>query len=198
MILFTEFDIELGFRVCESMLNHTWYLTQQWAPACLADEDCPEDERKAVAVALANTDRPDHFKPGKPVLPKDIWPEEGERPSLSSFVGPSSWLLPHLLGLTNEQMEGLRLEVYQWHLMSGFRRFSEFVNKIQVVNDAAERAVKLIQDFVGCSEDETVRQERMISAGVHKVETCLAAENQAFKTAFKKCVISRHLRALFS
>ena len=62
-------------------------------------------------------------------------------PSLASFVGPKSWLLPHLLSLDAENMEWLQLEVYQWSLMSGYKNFSELVEKLVIVNDPAERGV---------------------------------------------------------
>ena len=56
------------------------------------------------------------------------------------------------------------LEVHQWPLMSGFKKFSSFVSKLLVVNDPAERGVKLVQDFIDTSTDESLRQARMISA----------------------------------
>ena len=85
-------------------------------------------------------------------------------PSLDSFVGPKSWLLPHLLGLDSESMEWIQLSVHQWPLISGFRKFSSLVQKLTIVNDPAERGVKLIQDFVNTSQDEDIRQWRMLSA----------------------------------
>ena len=146
------------------MRRPTWYITQQWEVVCFADTHCPEEERKAVATALANTPRPDLFVPGKPDLPVEFWPERGVKQSLPSFVGQQPLLLPSLVKLTPENMEWLLLDVHQWHLMSGYRRFSEFVMKLLVVNDPAERGVKLIQDFISTSTDEGLRQAKMISA----------------------------------
>ena len=48
--------------------------------------------------------------------------------------------------------------------MSSYRKFAEFVKIMLVVNDPAERGVKLIQDFVDTSTDEDLRQARMLSA----------------------------------
>ena len=165
MISFSKFDLGLAFTVLESMNRHTWYLTEQWVVVCLADDSCPARERKAVAKALNNTPRPDHFEPGKPDLPADFWPENGKTPSLATFVGPKSWLLPHLLGLDVGDMEWLQLAVQQWPLISGYRKFSELVSKMSVVNDPAERGVKLVQDFITTSQSEDIRQWRMLSAG---------------------------------
>ena len=165
MIDYSEFDIGLAFTVMDSMLNHTWYLTEQWVIVCLADDECPNEEKEAVAKALHNTPRSDRFEPGKPKLPVNFWPETGSVPSLASFVGEKSWLLPHLLGMDPESMEWIQLEVQQWALMSGFKRFSSLVKNLTIVNDPAERGVKLIQEFVNASHDEDIRQWRMLSAG---------------------------------
>ena len=144
MLKFSEFEPHLAFTICDSIINHTWYLSQPWVIASLVDQDCPDEERKAVASRLLATPRPDHFSPGKPALPRDFWPEGGEMPSLANFVGPNSWLLPTLLGLTDENMEWLQLDVGHWELMSSYRRFASLVSNLPVVNDPAERATKLI------------------------------------------------------
>ena len=73
MINFSEFDIQLAFAVMDSM---RWQTTEQWVVVC------PEQERKTVASALADTPRPELFLPGKPVLPADFWPESGVRTAL--------------------------------------------------------------------------------------------------------------------
>ena len=48
--------------------------------------------------------------------------------------------------------------------MSGFKKFSSLVQKMLIVNDPAERGVKLIQEFVNTTQDEDIRQWRMLSA----------------------------------
>ena len=186
MLNFSEFDIELAFTVMDSMRRHTWYLTQQWVVVSLADTNCPEEERKGVASALANTPRPEQFVPGKPHLPVDFWPESGVRPSLASFVGPLSWLLPFLLNLGPEDMQWLLLKVNQWPLICGYRKFSDIVKKLLVVNDPAERGVKLIQDFVDTSTDESLRQARMISASEQRKKMSKNATKKQMKDSSLK------------
>ena len=165
MLNFSQFDPGLAFTVLDSLNRHTWYLTEQWVIVCLADDDCPDNERMAVAKALQRTPRATHFEPGKPKLPTDFWPDNGKMPSLAKFVGPKSWLLPHLLGLDAEDMEWLQLAVHQWPLTTGFKKFSKLVCKLLVVNDPAERGVKLVKDFINTTQNEDVMQSRMLSAG---------------------------------
>ena len=164
MLDYSEYDPGLAFTVLDSILKHTWYLTEEWVVACLVDDNCPEKERKAVARSLHKTPRADQFEPQKPNLPVEFWPKSGKMTSLSTLVGPRSWLLPHLLGLSAEDMAWLNLDIQHWSLTSGFQRFSAIIKKMLVVNDPAERGVKLVQDFIDTTQDEGLRQWRMLSA----------------------------------
>ena len=125
MLEFSEHDNHLAFTVMDSMRRHTWYITEQWVVVSLFDKECPVEEKIAVARALAETPQPSQFKPGKPVLPVEFWPESGEIPSLKNFVGPYSWLLPHILDIPVEDMEWLNMEVNQWPHSSGLGVFKK-------------------------------------------------------------------------
>ena len=65
-------------------------------------------------------------------------------------------------------MVWLKLEVWQWELISGFRKFKDFVKSLTVVNDPAERGVKLIQDFVNQTSDKTLRQDLLLAVSDHR------------------------------
>ena len=47
--------------------------------------------------------------------------------------------------------------------MNPFRKLQEFVQNIPVVNDAAERNVKLIQDLISGSQDEELQQDLLLA-----------------------------------
>ena len=80
--------------------------------------------------------------------------------SLVDFVKPGSKLIFNILKMdTSEKLEWILLSPVNWHLMSPYKRFCEFVHNMPVVNDAAERNVKLIQDFVSESDDEALQQD---------------------------------------
>jgi hypothetical protein len=65
--------------------------------------------------------------------------------------------------MDGEKLEWLMLPPNTWSLMSQFKRFSEFVLNLPVVNDAAERNVKLLQDFINMSHDEGLRQDLLLA-----------------------------------
>ena len=58
MVKFTEFNLHLAFTICDILVNHTWYLSESWVVVSLVDEDCPEEERRAVADQLLANPRP--------------------------------------------------------------------------------------------------------------------------------------------
>ena len=155
-----------------SQANHGWYLTQQLVVFSLVDDDLPQEERRALAMALAKTKRPKFFPPGKPIFPRVtdnfFWPNIGTMPNLSSLVGTNSWLIFERLGISIVETEWLNLEVDQWESLSGYLKFRKFVRGLTVVNDPAERAIKLIQDFVECSHDEELRQDTMLAVSDHR------------------------------
>ena len=158
--IYREFRPESSEACLLSFERHLWYLTAELVVLSLASEEVPASELKKLASALVSVPRPESFSPGKPVFPRKgftqdhtIWVNDN-LPSLSIFVSERSWLLFNLLDLGPADSEWLQVEVHQWHLFSGFRKFRDFVKGLTVVNDPAERGVKMIQDFVNKYHDE--------------------------------------------
>ena len=81
-----------------SFHRHCWYLTQELVPLALCDPALTPNERQQIARALDNEQCPDEFPPHKPDFPI-VMLVNGVKPPLSTFVGPNSWLLFHLLDL---------------------------------------------------------------------------------------------------
>jgi hypothetical protein len=60
-------------------------------------------------------------------------------PGIESFATRHSFLLPELLGLTPADMGWLRLEPEAWEADPTYMKMFEYVNKLEVTNDVAER-----------------------------------------------------------
>ena len=89
---------------------------------------------------------------------------EGEtRPCLSSFVKPGYKLVIDLLKMDNERMEWLKLPPPTWNLLTPYKQFCKFLSSLAVVNDAAERTVKFIQDFINPSTKEDLQQDMILA-----------------------------------
>ena len=144
-----------------SWQRHLDYLSPSLVILSLADKSTPVDEKRAVADALLNVICQDELCdfpagsgkiliPGTDQLPftsSDIYWEDGT-PSLGSFVGRESFLLLHLYGiLSSETIDWLVAPVETWLDFKNFQEFYTICHDIHVVNDVAERSIKLAQDF---------------------------------------------------
>ena len=86
----------------------------------LADESLPDTVRQEVALALSNSERKNvEDDIGKPSFPKvtsnTFWediPEGQELSGLAKLIGPSSWLIPNILKLSEDDMAFLRKDVH--------------------------------------------------------------------------------------
>ena len=109
------------------------------------------------------------FTPSRPTntVPKST-------PTLSELVTPRSWLLFERLGLDGNGTAWLRDEMAVWPSKEGYLAFSKSVKGLCVVNDPAERTVKLIQDFINSAHEEKRRQDVLlaVSASRKKHGTC--------------------------
>ena len=148
-----------------SMQNHTWYLHPSLIPFSLADSEISESEKSDIAQKLWEVINGDIPEPQLNYTKVEIRQviEQEHRPNLATFITTQSTIIFKILKIEKESLEWLRLPPNLWHLISGFRKFEEFVKNVPVVNDAAERNVKLIQDYVGSSRDENLRQDLLLA-----------------------------------
>lgn len=86
-------------------------------------------------------------KPTFPEMPTEITED------LSRYVGMDSWSFFKIMKISQEF---LYKPVTEWASDEGFESAKLVVNSISVVNDAAERGVKLGHDFLGTA----VKEER--------------------------------------
>ena len=80
-----------------------------------------------------------------PTLPSDI------KQDISEFVGQDSWMFFHILKL---ETSFLTVPVKDWEMNPAYKDAKEVVSNLCVVNDAAERGVKLCYDFLSSSKKE--------------------------------------------
>ena len=150
MISYRDEDPDLAIPVIASIKRHLWYLSEQLVVLALFNEELGSFIRSVMAQKIFSIPRPDVFKVGKPKYPTI---DDNNLPLLSSLLGPRSWLIFSLLGLTNSQ-EWLQLPPKYWDLISDYRVARDFCFNLQVVNDCAERAIKLVEDFSCITKDE--------------------------------------------
>ena len=145
----------------ESLMRHSWYLTQELVVFALWDEDLPNSERRAIALKLASTPPPATWTTVKPELHYAL-PHLSRfptTPKLKDCVGERSHLLFHLLQVGSHW---LRLPVRVWSTDLEYVRIRDFLKDLQVVNDCAERCIKDINDYRNQTTDAEYREDILL------------------------------------
>ena len=84
---------------------------------------------------------------------------------MSALVGQRSWFLFHLL---DAGPEWLHRPVRSWEDCSEYKRVGEFLGELSVVNDAAERCVKDITEYVEMARDSAHRERILLVVNDHR------------------------------
>lgn len=160
---------DMAEKCLTSMSNHSWYLYPNLIPLSLLDAGVPEDEKKEIAekiLGTASADNPLERRYDKIKLYSII--EADKKPSLADVVDVRSRLIFDILKFDKVKMEWMLLPPNMWHLLTPFKEFSSFTRTLPVVNDAAERNVKLVQEFVTASHDENLKQALLLAVDVKR------------------------------
>ena len=134
---------------------HLWYLTPELLPLCLFSS-AVDDHLKAKIVkenvkhpkkaSMTNRDGTDFGKPKFPDIPLSE-----EETSLLNFVGEYCWRFFRIMKIDSSFLDS---PVSSWHLSAEYMDAVKVVNNMCVVNNAAERGVKLCSDFITCARNE--------------------------------------------
>ena len=120
--------------------RHTWYLCEETVALCLFSRNCDSFEKQRVAQKLLELDIPE-FRLGKPSLPSII----REDTKLNDLVTGKSWFLFSCLGI---KASWLAKSPELWGSDPDYCEAETAVLRLRVVNDAAERSIKLLQDYL--------------------------------------------------
>ena len=145
-----------------SLRRHLWYLTQELVVFALFDNSLDRDVRSSMAEHLLQNQRPQQFMPGKPAFP-----QMNNVATLTQFIGPRSWLLFHLMGVDGVW---LRQDPDEWENNDDYVLMRDVVRDLSVVNDAAERSVKDIQDYADSANDGVVRERIILVSSSHRIK----------------------------
>ena len=131
---------------------HLWYLTPELLPLCLFSS-AVDDHLKAKIVkemlkhpkkaSMTNRYGTDFGKPKFPDIPLSE-----EETSLLNFVGEDCWRFFRIMKMDSSFLDS---PVSSWHLSAEYMDAVKVVNNMCVVNNAAERGVKLCSDFITCA-----------------------------------------------
>jgi len=141
-----------------ALTRHLWYLTAEMVPLALFSNRTPSDELRQLADRLlAVKSQHGHTQNipaerfgtgfGKPKFQPNI--THGSK--LADFVTQDSWFMFSLLGLDTDF---LTEEVSEWMRLPSYLSSATNIGAINVINDCAERGVKLSADFTDAARTE--------------------------------------------
>ena len=152
----------------------------------------------AMLAFLAEHDIDDKFPPiksGRIVVPgpdfccdKDgkFWPDN-TTPSLASFIGMESFLVFHYLDLLDfDGLAWLSSPVDTWTESDEYMKLEAFISSLSVVNDSAERTVKLMQDVMKDGmRDEVSLQHKFVAVKESRKRLPSNRKGVILKSSFK-------------
>ena len=151
---YQEKDQVIASAALKSFERHLWYLTEELVPLSLFCSSVENSTKQAIAQKML-TIKNDAVcakrfgcgfgKPKFPSLPTN------PVTNLDIFIGEDSWSFFHILQLDSSF---LCQSVGSWNKNETYLNAKLIVENIRVVNDAAERGVKLAQDFNDAAHNE--------------------------------------------
>ena len=161
LLKFKSVDDVVASAALRAVKLHLWYLTPELLPLCLFSS-AVDDHLKAKIVkemlkhpkkaSMTNRDGTDFGKPKFPDIPLSE-----EETSLLNFVGEDCWGFFRIMKMDSSFLDS---PVSSWHLSAEYMDALKVVNNMCVVNDSAERGVKLhhlrqeggqpTEHFAGC------------------------------------------------
>ena len=139
--------------------NHLWYLTEEMTPLAFFSTHVSIEEKKRMVLALLEKEKKICSKRYGAGFQKPRFPDIGDGPlELSHFIGEDSW---SFFSITRIGYEFLNVPVEQWESDCEYNQGKDIVDNFLVVNDAAERAVKLTQDVISKAKKEETLQDNV-------------------------------------
>jgi len=147
---FLEIDKEVASVALKKMKGHLWYLSQDLVALSLFSDHVHIPEKIRIVEALKTPERNDLRR----LDPKTV--QFFQATTLSDFVTKQSLNLFTALKLSSDF---LSTDPGTWDNRDDYKQAKETVGALRVVNDCAERAVKLATDFNSVlTHDEEQRQ----------------------------------------
>ena len=155
LLQYNNIDSDSSQAVLRAQSRHYWYLAPEsvllW---CLFADELDQDQKGRLAAMLLTKPRPDTWNPKKVKFPI-LTPTT----SLVSLISPLSWFPFYLLDLSSKWLE---LPPAEWELDSDFVAMRKFARTVKLVNDVAERGVKLANDYCNCLTKDSEERKKLI------------------------------------
>lgn len=136
-------DRNISRVALKKLTNHLWYLSPEAVALALFDPQLPCDTKKKMVDALNNEIELSEEHEKRIRIAIDSIPDIIDK-GLEQFVSTQTMKFFTRFHLNTDF---LTTDVSLWHKNKSYRECVEMVNNLAVVNDSAERGVKLMEDY---------------------------------------------------
>jgi len=156
LIDYKEFDADISNAALKKFKNHLWYLAPENAAFAIFDDDVPLDIKQKISDKMKTIDNSDCDNQIERYMIKNEDLYGLKTKDISYFITADS---KAMFSRFNIHSDFLNNSPSTWKENENFQRGMELLKRIVVVNDVAERGVKLIQEYNSIlSKDETEKQ----------------------------------------
>ena len=156
LLQYKKIDAEVADTALKKFYLHLWYLTQELVVLSLFSNKVDSDTKSHIAAKLVSTEKLESFDLGKP-----DFPQLDPKTVLPDLIGPLSWTLFEVL---NVETEFLTVSPDKWMDYPGYVECYTIARNMKVVNDTAERGVKLISEFLTTTTKEESQLQYLLQA----------------------------------
>ena len=162
IIKYREIDQNISEKALGKYLNHLWYLNPELVCLSLFDQNVSKDEKTKMAgkiLSYYNIDEPHDYDR---IVRVRVSTGEAEKLFKEDIIGLDYFVSEQSLAFFkrfNILTDFLKLDPDAWLKNQEYLKCLAIVRKLKVVNDTAERGVKLIQDYNNSvTKDEEQKQ----------------------------------------
>lgn len=160
LINYQDIDPEISKVTAKKFSKHLWYLVPETVVLSLFDDNVPTVVKARMAQIMLEADKSEEEEEDKNQLKRYILQQKDfssfTNIEFSSFVTPSSKNFFTRFSLSTDFLDK---DPSTWKDDLGYKRAIEKLETTVVVNDVAERGVKLIQDYNNIlTKDEAEKQ----------------------------------------
>ena len=159
MITFKNIHKGAAEESIKKIKRHTWYLTAENVVMCLFSDKLSDNEKSTVALLLLKYEKPEEFCEGKP---KQVTITENT--NLKDLISENSYFI---FSLIDAETDWLQNHPSTWAKNADYLKVYNYVKKLKVANDTAERAIKLITEYSKILTNDDTQREYIIQLVEH-------------------------------
>ncbi|KAE9530083.1 hypothetical protein AGLY_011545 [Aphis glycines] len=142
IILYEVIDEQISKSALKKMCGHLWYLTPEATSLAFFDDRVSSQTKIKMVKAMQSSDIESEANKLIILKPNEIY--DFANKDINDFKAIQSSNFFNRFGIP---MDFLDLDPKLWNENDQYKKSKELVNNINVVNDIAERGVKLIEDY---------------------------------------------------